>query len=423
MDVNRPHSIKQQALQWANTFPVCCYLDSNNYTDPYTNFDILVAAGVSHQLTAATGQAFIKLQQFYNAHKSWMFGLLSYDLKNEIELLTPATQVDPLHFPDLFFFVPQYLVGIKDDILTVLLGDDSIRDTIQAMPLREPQSNAPITLQSRFEKAEYLNTIKVLQQHIRQGYIYEVNLCQEFFAEHAAIDPVSVYTQLNAHSPTPFSGYFKLNDKYILSASPERFLRKQGNRLISQPIKGTAKRSADRNQDEALKAQLRTSGKEQAENVMIVDLVRNDLTKSAVKGSVAVDELFGIYSFPQVHQLISTVSCKLRADVHPVTAIKNTFPMGSMTGAPKIKAMELITRYEKSKRGAYSGALGYFTPEGDFDFNVLIRSLFYQASSQYLSFQVGGAITHQSVPEQEYEECLLKATAMRNVLQTAQKSD
>ena len=150
---------------------------------------------------------------------------------------------------------------------------------------------------------------------------------------------------------------------------------------------------------------------------MIVDLVRNDLTKSAIKGSVKVEELFGIYGFPQVYQMISTISCELDPEIHFIDAIKHTFPMGSMTGAPKVKAMELIEAYEFNKRGAYSGAFGYFTPEAEFDFNVIIRSILYDAKKQYLSFQVGGAITFAADPNAEYEECMLKASAIIQALE------
>ena len=251
---------------------------------------------------------------------------------------------------------------------------------------------------------------------LNEADIYEMNFCQEFFAENAVIDPLSVYQQLAKLSPTPFSGYFKLKDKYILSATPERFLTKRGTILTSQPIKGTARRSTEETEDAAIKQALSTNKKEQAENVMIVDLVRNDMTKSAVKGSVKVDELFGIYSFPQVHQMISSISCQLSPQVHFVEAIKNAFPMGSMTGAPKLRAMQLIDQYEKSKRGIYSGSMGYITPDRDFDFNVIIRSIIYNSTNRYLSFQVGSAITYQADAENEYDECLLKASAIMSVL-------
>ena len=406
---------KQKALLWANQFPVCCCFDSNEYADPYSNYDFLLAAGARHQLVAAPGNAFTALKEFYDQHQEWMFGLLGYDLKNELEALTSAKE-NPLEFPDLFFFIPEYLLSIKDGQLTVLIGSSNISDQINALQIPLFPETSIVTINSKMDKATYLSKVETLRAAIARGDIYEVNFCQEFFAENASIDPYEVYLSLNKLSPTPFSGFFKFKDKYILSASPERFLCRRGDRLFSQPIKGTAKRSTDEQEDEQIRLALKSNSKEQAENVMIVDLVRNDLTKSAVKGTVKVEELFGIYTFPQVHQMISTVSCVLRPDVHPVDAVKNTFPMGSMTGAPKLRAMELIEETELSRRGIYSGAFGYFDPAGDFDFNVVIRSILYNESKQYLSFQVGGAITYASSPEAEYEECLLKASAMIKTL-------
>jgi len=238
----------------------------------------------------------------------------------------------------------------------------------------------------------------------------------EFYAENVIMKPHLVYQKLNALSPTPFSNYFKWFNQYILSATPERFLSKRGGKLISQPIKGTAKRSLDIIEDEQIKKDLLNHPKEQQENVMIVDLVRNDLTKSAKKGTVAVEELFGVYSFKQVHQMISTVVCELKEGLTNAEILKNSFPMGSMTGAPKIKAMQLMEKYERTKRGMYSGAIGYFSPNNDFDFNVIIRTILYNQSNQYLSFQVGSAITYYAEAEQEYEECLLKVKAILEVL-------
>lgn len=405
---------KQKALKWANNFPICCCLDSNHYSDPYTQYDYLIAVGSIDELSAKAGDAFTQLLAFYEKNKNWIFGLFSYELKNEIENLT-SSHSDDLNFPDLFFFVPQYLIAIKGENVDVILGDQSILKVIDGL------SNSEIILsdvhvEARHTQESYISTVKNLQEHIKRGDIYEVNFCQEFFSKNAQIDPLATYHALNSLSPTPFAGFFKIYERYILSATPERFLCKRGNKLISQPIKGTAKRSIDAIEDEKIKFELKSSSKEQAENVMIVDLVRNDLTKSAVKGTVKVDELFGIYTFPQVHQMISTISCELHPEIHFIEAIKNTFPMGSMTGAPKVRAMELIDQYENTKRGVFSGSFGCISPEGNFDFNVIIRSILYNAETKYLSFQVGGAITYAANPEEEYEECLLKASAIMKVL-------
>ena len=203
---------------------------------------------------------------------------------------------------------------------------------------------------------------------------------------------------------------------YLICASPERYLQKNSNKLLSQPIKGTIKRSPEPVEDAQLKIDLKTSLKEQSENIMIVDLVRNDLSRIAKRGSVTVEELCTIYSYKQVHQMISSISCELKDNITFTEIIKSTFPMGSMTGAPKVSAMKLIEHYESSKRGLYSGTLGYINPEGDFDFNVVIRSILYNTKNKYASFMVGSAITDKSVAEAEYEECLLKAKAMFEVL-------
>lgn len=406
---------KQKALQYAANFDVCSYLDSHDYSDKYGKHDCLIAFGVKKELSASVGQAFSALKTFVEQHQDWMFGLLSYDLKNEIEVLEEP-KTDLLNFPGLYFFVPKYLISIKGDQINVLKGDQTVVDEILQLQIAEEPLTAPVNIKNRLSKQAYLDKLESIKQHIKRGDVYEMNFCQEFFDDHAKIDPLLVYNKLKAVSPTPFSGFLKIRDKFVLSATPERFLAKNGNQLTSQPIKGTAKRSKNATEDHQIKTALRNSEKEQAENVMIVDLVRNDLTKSAVKGTVKVDELFGIYSFPQVHQMISSISCELSSDVHFVDAIKNTFPMGSMTGAPKLRAMQLIDQYEVSKRGVYSGSIGYISPNGDFDFSVVIRSILYNATNKYLSFQVGGAITYQSESEKEYEECLLKASAIMEVL-------
>ena len=407
---------KQQALQWASVFDAVCYLDSNNFNDPYSKFDALIAVGAKQELVAESGNAFDLLSKFREANPGWLTGFFSYDLKNELEQLT-SSNTDRLEFPGLYFFVPKYLIIIKGDEIEISADDPAyVLEQIEQQSLNFPQQSPSVNLQSRFSKEEYLNAAEKIKQHISRGDIYVTNFCQEFFAEYAEIDPLATFLKLNAISPNPFGGFFKWKDNYILSASPERFLAKRGNKLISQPIKGTAKRGKTLAEDEAIKQQLRSHTKELQENVMIVDLVRNDLTKSAKPGTVKTEELFGIYSFNQVHQMISTVVCELQDGLTAIDAIRHSFPMGSMTGAPKISAMRLMEQYERSKRGVYSGALGYFSPDNDFDFNVVIRTLLYNSANKYLSFHTGSAITYHANAEQEYEECLLKAKAILQAL-------
>ena len=282
--------------------------------------------------------------------------------------------------------------------------------------IQKSEYTSIVKIQQRISKENYLEKVSKILEHIHQGDIYEANFCMEFFAENATINPLEKFIKLNEISQPPFAVFFKNNKHFLLSATPERYLRKEGDPIISQPIKGTAKRFLDPIEDEKSKNQLVLDPKERSENIMITDLVRNDLSRTAQKGSVEVTELCAIYSFMQVHQMISTVISKLDPQYTAVDAIKTTFPMGSMTGAPKISAMKIIEELEETKRGLYSGAVGYFTPNGDFDFNVVIRSILYNQEKKYVSFSVGSAITAQSIPEKEYEECLLKAKAMREVL-------
>jgi len=408
---------KQKALQWASLFDVFCVLDSNHFDDPYSKFDTLIAAGVEHELISKAGHAFDSLEQFRKVHRGWVVGFFGYDLKNEIEDLT-SSHPEKLGFPDLYFFAPQHLIVIRGNEVEVISDNpQSIFESIevQTLPAADDFINH-VSIKSRLTKQAYLNQVTEIKRHILRGDIYVTNFCQEFFARNTVIDPLQVFLKLNDISPNPFSAFLRCRNSYALCASPERFLAKRGNKLISQPIKGTARRGMTATEDDGCKQQLRNNTKEQQENVMIVDLVRNDLTRSASPGSVKTEELFGIYSFKQVHQMISTVVCELREDISAVTAIKNTFPMGSMTGAPKVSAMRLMEQYEDSRRGLYSGAIGYFSPDDDFDFNVVIRTILYNKKNKYLSFHAGSAITHHADAEKEYEECLLKAKAILEVL-------
>ncbi len=417
--VANPQLFKQQALRWANSQSCAAYLDNNGYPHyPNSSFECLIGAGALSQLRCNAGDAFAQLRAFQQQTKDWLFGYLGYDLKNEVEHLESKLP-DGTGFPDMYFFQPEHLVTLhKDGSVTIESANASPNDIlaqIQATTLPD-HVQQPVAMKPRVSKEQYLQTIQQLREHIAAGDVYEMNYCQEFYSEGVGINPLAVFARLNQLSQAPFSCYLKLEEKYLLCASPERFMRKQGDLVSSMPIKGTIRRGNDDAEDETLKSDLRHNIKEQAENVMIVDLVRNDLTRSCIPGTIQVDELFGIYTFPKVHHMVSTVIGQLRPEVDGIEAIRNAFPMGSMTGAPKVRVMQLTEQYEHSKRGIYSGAAGYFTPNGDFDLNVVIRSLVYNESTQYLSYHVGGAITWDSVPELEYEECLLKAATIERVL-------
>ena len=419
-DISAIPNFTNQLLYWANQFREVVLLDSNAYHQKYSTYDAVVAVDALTSLQTDYNNAFQDLQQYQSQTKDWLFGYLSYDLKNDIEELH-SNNFDGLIFPDLFFFQPKKLFLIKGnqvEIQYLRMCDDEIESDFEEIRSITPITHYPlsININQRISKDNYILKVSKMLEHIQRGDIYEANFCMEFYAENAKINPLEMYHKLNTISEAPFAVYFKNAAHYLLSASPERYLRKEGTRLISQPIKGTSKRSADPIADAKFKVDLAQNEKERSENIMIVDLVRNDLSHTATKGSVVVEELCEIYTFKQVHQMISTIVSEVENTTSPVEIIRTTFPMGSMTGAPKISALQIIETLEETKRGLYSGAVGYFTPEGDFDFNVVIRSILYNAKNEYLSFSVGSAITAQAIAEQEYEECLLKAKAMFEVL-------
>jgi para-aminobenzoate synthetase component 1 len=411
--------VKDKVLNWANRFNTFCFLDNHQYQlEPHTQ-ECMLAAGIHRVVDPGDQPALSFLQHSLQHNKGWLFGHLSYDLKNEIEDLSSANP-DPIGFPSLFFFEPKVLIRFDQHNCYIETKDSSasrVRDEIFSTEVFVPTLAEDILMHSRFTREEYISTIKKLQQHILRGDCYEINFCQEFFTEEKNIDPLSLYKRLAKISPNPFSALYRLDDRWLICASPERFLKKQGMEILSQPIKGTSKRvPANAMEDQRSLQQLGESSKDRAENVMIVDLVRNDLSKVCEDGSVQVNELFGLYSFPQVHQMISTISGQLKKNTQLEDILRATFPMGSMTGAPKKRVMQLIEQYEKTKRGIFSGAVGYISPAGDFDFNVVIRSLLYNRQQAYLSYLVGSAITHYSDPQEEWEECRIKAEAMRRVL-------
>ena len=418
--ISNPQQFKEQLLSWSQQFREIVFLDSNEYPEKYSSYDFILATDAFTSIKTDCHNAFEDLKQYQQTTRDWLFGYLTYDLKNDIEDLK-SNNYDGLEFPDLFFFQPKKLFLLKGNQLEIkylTLCDDEVEtdyDVISTFQNPKSRIQKPIKIEQRIAKESYLEKVSKILEHIHRGDIYEANFCMEFYAQ-TIINPLENYLKLNKISNAPFSVFFKSNNHFLLSASPERYLKKENETIISQPIKGTAKRHSDSEQDEKIKLELISNQKERSENIMIVDLVRNDLSKTAQKGSVEVEELCKVYSFLQVHQMISTVKSKLKSEFTVLDVLKTTFPMGSMTGAPKISAMQIIEELEETKRGLYSGSVGYFTPNGDCDFNVVIRSILYNQENQYASFSVGSAITSLSIPENEYEECLLKAKAMREVL-------
>lgn len=408
-------AFKSKMLNWIQTFNIFCFLDSHGYRDQHTQYDWIAAVDAMHFIELAAQDPFKGLKQFADAHSGWLFGHMNY----------PDERPDRIGFPPGFFFQPKILLtcrGNDIEVSSTIIDPETVFKQIEDAAVHE---HAPRRTANRIipqiSRTDYLKAIDRIKEHLQRGDCYEINYCQEFQLDEIQLDPLTFYLMLMSVSPNPFSAWYRLKDRYCFCASPERFLQKKGDRLLSQPIKGTARRDLeDANKDKQAAITLVQSKKEMRENVMIVDLVRNDLSRIASRGTVHVPELMQLHTFPQVFQLISSVEARLDPKYHWLDAIEACFPMGSMTGAPKKRVMELTKDYEATPRGLFSGTIGYIDPERDFDFNVVIRSAFYDASNSCLSIKAGGGITIQSVSEDEYQESLLKIEALLRLIQINQ---
>lgn len=397
------------------------WLDSNAHPDLEGGYDWIGGGGCIRECTPEKN-VFGNLRESFGTKGFWRFGRLAYDVKNDLENLHSSLP-DRMKWPITRFFEPDWVIFRRGDSIFLDLHPQS-QWTMESWVSRFLMANEvpllkhePVHLISGTSREEYVEAASQLMKHIQRGDIYEVNYCIEYFAESAQIDPVQTHLDLMKKGAPPMSALWHTHDEWILSMSPERYLRKRGSEIVSQPIKGTARKSADPKEDAQIAKALSSDPKERAENVMIVDLVRNDLSRVARRGTVNVKELFGIHSFRTVHQMISTVSAQLKEDADVWDALSVSYPMGSMTGAPKIRAMELIEDIENHCRGMYSGSIGYIDPNGDADFNVIIRSVLWDPSKSTLSVSVGSALTSAAKPEQEWAECGLKLQAIQEVLQ------
>jgi para-aminobenzoate synthetase component I len=347
-----------------------------------------------------------------------LFTVINYQLGLNILESTHAINQLPL----LRIWVPEstYLyVGTKAHLLEG--KNEEIHEQLADQLLETDESIQPIQWTAKIDKSTYLERVNSLKDHIQLGDVYELNFCQSIESQEIELKTIQpFFKRMWESNPTPFAGLVETKHWMLASASPERYIEKKGTILRSQPIKGTAPRGRTEKEDLELIQALESSVKERSENVMIVDLVRNDLSRLATKGSVHVDELCKTYTFPTVHQLISTISCELRTEVSFSDILKATFPMGSMTGAPKKAAVELAEKYEGFSREFYSGSLGVIYPNGDFDLNVLIRTLVYNAATKKMTCGVGGAITILSDAESEYEECKVKVGKILSLFGTCQ---
>lgn len=407
---------KRQLMAWLVPCSYQVLLDSARTTqDAYGQYEWLAAACVQQVQPL---QSWAQLEQAYGKH--WVFGAIGYEQKSAWEPKA-VTAVPPLlPLPLVSFFVPDLVCyQLCGSNAIVLQCADPVRLLQQVLAQTEPAAHTgaqPLAFASNFTRDRYLATIEKIKAHIVAGDTYQVNLAQQFTAQGHLPNPYYVFERLLANSPVPMAAYLRLGNYYALSTSPERFLKLAGDTLITQPIKGTTARGATPAQDEVQQRQLAASAKDQAENVMIVDMARNDLNRSCVPGSVQVPHLYQVQTFSRLHHLVSTVVGSKRPEVNALQAIANASPAASMTGAPKVRTMQLIDQYEGVGRGLYAGAIGYFDPAGGFDFNVVIRTLVYDAARSLCSYHVGGGITYDSDPAREYDETMLKALALQEVL-------
>lgn len=391
-----------------------CFLLFSGSEKIYLGWQINKSIGIDNNLKSLS-----KINDFIKANEGdYIFSTLSYDLKNHFFKNISSQNQSFSDFPDVVFCTMNNLLIWENNQL-IYQGNqniDSVHTLFESQTNPSNNNYSSFALQAKVNKSDYLNNVQAIKHQIQMGNIYEMNYCIPFVAENVELNPVDTFKKLYEKTMPPHAAFVHLNNQFVLSASPERFIKKENHHLISQPIKGTIARGENEQADLFNKKALHNNPKERSENIMIVDLVRNDLSKIAQKNSVRVHELCGVYTFKTVHQLISTISCELKTNVDFVSILEATFPMGSMTGAPKLSAIKIAEEFEDFTRGIYSGSIGLILPNGDFDFNVVIRSILYSRDKQIVSCAVGGAITIESEPEKEYEECLLKLKALQESL-------
>lgn len=409
---------KQKVLCWLKQYNTFTYLDNNHYSNGPHRYELLVGVEAMRSLS-------IEEINLPENKGQWLFGHLSYDYKVQLFPKLPINKCRKDGYSSTSFFIPKIVIAIPFQSSHVKIISNVDHDLIfKAIINSEVTSDLSLHLQDDTDWIEdmnqdqYLNTVNAIQNHIKEGDCYELNLCNGYEIQEIGLDPYIVFQKLNLINPAPFAAFYRSDNNFLLCSSPERYLYKEKSLLVSQPIKGTIRKGITLEEDENLKRQLKNNIKECAENLMITDLVRNDLAQICEVGSVTVPDLLGLYSFNSLHHLISTIQGNVIANYNLIEILSLPFPMGSMTGAPKYIVMELIDKYEKSGRGIYSGSIVYITPEGDFDSNVVIRSLVYNSTTRKLHFHSGGAITIDSDPQKEWEEICLKSQRLKDVLKS-----
>lgn len=353
----------------------------------------------------------------------WWFGHLAYGYKDRVEDLG-SRHNDAFDWPLSHWFVPRWVIEWREGEAWLHANASdaeagvAFAETMHATSA-EPWVDALPEWRTMVDRGWYLGQADALLQHIQRGDIYEVNLCLAHEAQPAAFDPFRAFDALLLATAAPYAGFLRLGNRFALCCSPERFIAFDGNRMTGEPMKGTRPRGSTAGEDERLRAELAADPKERSENVMAVDVMRNDFSRVCVPGSVQVPELFAVRTQPRVHQLVSVVEGQRAAGCTPFDAVRAAFPAASMTGAPKISAMQLIDVHEAGARGLYSGAMGFFAPDGTGDLNVVIRTLLYDSASGRMSIPTGSALTAQCDPATEWEECMVKFNSIAHALATA----
>lgn len=417
-------------------------IDSGRYDifacDPYVTFttysDETIITSRNSEPEISTADPFVLLKKYLGRKEQNLPGLpfcggaigyFAYDLGRRLEQL-PATAIHDINMPDMAVGLydwavivdhqlrRSWLVGYGRDEKTFQSWSDLLaifQNVIAKHPVNFSVSSNVI---SNFDESTYATAFDRIKHYIKEGDCYQVNLAQRFSVDVTG-EAWDAYLRLRQLNPAPFSCYFNLPEVAVLSSSPERFLKVRNGLVESKPIKGTRRRSSFAYEDKALAAELLESEKDRAENLMIVDLLRNDLGKTCEKGSVAVPKLFALETYATVHHLVSTITGRLAHDKHPLDLLRGCFPGGSITGAPKLRSMEIIEELEPHRRNIYCGAIGYVGYDQSMDCNIAIRTMIHYQDKMYC--WAGGGIVADSKLKSEYQECFHKAAALLQLLE------
>ena len=418
LEKGEANRLKQNILEWCNAQDEYCTLFENITIQSRDENQFIWKLGVicqSEYLYDSLDFPLTKFEEYIQTKENEKFCFISYDLKNNFENLTSRNE-DKVDFPLILAWEPQLIfIYNTQGSLEIHYTNEKSQQQVVAILNWNRRTNKlaeDAEIKTKTSKLEYQQAFDKITNYIKKGDLFELNFCKEFYVNDINVESIALYEIMKGRTQANFCVYAQLKNHIVICISPERFITKKGNTILSQPIKGTKKSSSNQKEKQEFIQQLRDSPKDRAENTMAVDVVRNDFSKICVPGTVHVPNFCDVVDYGNVIQMFSTIVGELKPNISFIEILRAVFPMASMTGAPKIRAMEIIEELESSKRGLYSGTIGYILPNGDFDFNVVIRSIIYNRKNRYLSFHTGGAITIQSQMEEEYKETELKASSL-----------